>query len=117
MSIRDPFSYSGRWDSVGLDCIFCNHFVGPKKWPDVNRESHCSLHKILFMFDISKDGYKSSETFCKDYKADRDGRGNPKAKQEFDSIKDQLESGILYGACGVNGNLMEYKFSALERRG
>lgn len=114
MTIRDPFSYSARWDSVGLDCSYCIHFAGPATWPDAQRISHCALHKISLSIEIANDGRKVGEWFCKDFKDDGGGRTSPKAQKEFDNIKDKLEPQKLYGAYGKNGNLKEHSFNELK---
>ena len=116
MTIRDPFSYSDRWDSVGLDCCQCVHFAGPEKWPDIQRISHCSMHKISLSVELARSGYKSGEWFCKDFKDDGKGRTSLKALQEFNAVKDQLEPLKLYGAYGENGNLKEYNFNDLPTK-
>jgi hypothetical protein len=121
MTIRDPFSYSDRWGSVGLDCSYCVHFAGPVTWPDTQRISHCTLHKVSLLIELIDNGYKDGEWFCKDFKDDGGlrthnggGRINPLAQKEFDNIKDQLDPQKLYGAYGKNGNLKEYDFNDLK---
>jgi hypothetical protein len=116
MPIRDPFSYSGRWDSVGLDCSNCVHFKEPKLWPDSQKLSHCKLHKISLSIELGKNGYKEGEWFCKDFQSN--GTANQKAVKEFQTVKDHLESRKLYRAYGgaFNGNavLKEYNFNNLK---
>ncbi len=114
MAIRDPFSYSARWDSAGLSCADCVHFSGPSKWPDIEKISHCKLHKISLAIEIADDGRMEGEWFCKDFKDNGTGRTSPTAQKEFDSIKDQLESKKLYGAYGNNGNLKEHDFNEFK---
>ncbi len=109
MPIKDPFSYSARWDSVGLNCSNCNHFQGPEKWPDLNKIYSCRLHKISLAIELRIGGYMSSEWFCKQFDSKN---AFPKAVTEFNSIKDFLQNEILYNT-NRNGNLIEYKFNEL----
>lgn len=44
--IKDIFSYSSRWDSIGLSCAGCKYFQGPIQWPDTEKQSRCELHNI-----------------------------------------------------------------------
>ena len=109
MPVKDPFSYSARWDSVGLNCSDCNHFSGPDKWPDVEKLSKCQLHKISLAIELRPEGYMNFEWFCKQF----DNKSAfPKAVEELASIVNILQDEILYRAYG-NGNLIEYKFSEL----
>lgn len=109
MAIRDFFSYSDRWDSVGIDCSYCAHFVGPASWPDKERMSHCAFHKVSLAIELRESGYKEGEWFCKEFK-NNDKRTNPKALQEFENIRGQLDFQKLYGAYGKEGNLKEFDF-------
>lgn len=111
MPIKDPFSYSARWDSVGLDCSYCIHFVGPLTWPDRERTSHCGLHNVSLAIELAKNGYKEGEWFCKDF-ADN-GRANKKAVEELEKTRDSLLPKILYGAYGKDGYLKEVSFEKL----
>ena len=40
--MKDPFSYSARWDSVGLDCAFCKH-QKEVEWPKAYAEQDTIL--------------------------------------------------------------------------
>ena len=65
--LKDTFAYTARWDSVGLDCSYCSHFVGPAEWPDKARESRCRFHRISLAVEIGRNGYKEWEWFCKNF--------------------------------------------------
>ena len=111
MTIKDPFSYSARWDSIGLDCSFCNHFQGPDTWPDLKRVTRCNLHQIPLSIELDESGYKKWEWFCKDFD-DKDAF--PKAVEEFLTIKDELKQYIIYrGYDRKTGRLLEFKFEDL----
>jgi hypothetical protein len=110
MGIRDPFSYSGRWDSVGLDCSNCDNFDPPSQWPDLNKEICCVLHGVSLEIELGKDGYKRWEWFCKDFK---NKNALPKAVDEFNSIRDLLATRILYRAYGRDGELLEIDMNRL----
>jgi hypothetical protein len=109
MPVKDPFSYSARWDSVGLSCSNCNYFSGPDKWPDVDKLSKCQLHKISLAVELRPEGYMNFEWFCKQFD---NKNAFPKAVDELASIVNILQDEILYRAYG-NGYLIEYKFSEL----
>lgn len=112
MTIKDPFSYSARWDSIGLDCSHCNHFNGPDNWPDLKRESCCNLHQISLSIELNKSGFKKWEWFCKDFE-NKDAF--PRAIEEFLSIKDELKPHVLYrGYNRKTGRLLEFKFEDLQ---
>ena len=103
--IRDPFSYSARWDSIGLDCAFCKFFSGPLTWPDSNREVFCDRHKVSLKFRLSKENSLDGEWFCKQF--EDAGRASPKAAQEFEAIRKDLDDSTIYGGYGADGNLKE----------
>lgn len=111
MPIKDPFSYSARWDSVGLDCSYCIHFIGPIAWPDIDRTSHCCLHKVSLAIELRENGFKEGEWFCKDFSDN--GRANDKAVKQFEKTRDSLLPKVLYGAYGGNGFLKEVTFEKL----
>ncbi len=111
MPVKDPFSYSARWDSVGLTCSSCNYFLGPEKWPDLNKISKCQLHKISLSIELRNEGYISSEWFCKQFD---NKNAFPKAVKEFEGIVDILQDGILYQA-NQSANLVEHKFDELGK--
>lgn len=108
--MKDPFSYSARWDSVGLDCAFCVH-QSEVEWPNKKRDYSCRLHEMSLAVTIAKNGFKEGEWFCSSFGSN--GEANPKAVKELISIKDLLNPNILYGAYGENGNLKEIPFSEL----
>ncbi len=107
--IKDRFSYSARWDSIGLDCAFCKHFSEPESWPDILKISKCLKHKIYLTFELNEDGYKSGEWFCK-YFEDNNG-AFPEAIIEFNSLKNEFRENIIYGGYGEEGYLKEVKIS------
>jgi hypothetical protein len=108
--VKDNFSYSARWETVGLDCCFCINFCGPATWPDVGRVSNCRLHKISLAIEIGVHGYKQGEWFCKQYTDV--GKAYPPALKEFETMKPQLKERILYRAAyGETENLIEVRFS------
>lgn len=111
MGIRDPFSYSNRWDSVGLDCCNCKNFIPPAQWPDSKKTICCQLHKVSLEIELDKNGYKCWEWFCKDFD---NINAFPKAIEEFESIKDLLASRILYRAYGQNDELIEFDMNLLK---
>lgn len=108
--MRDPFSYSSRWDSIGLDCCNCNHFSGPLNWPDVNKEIKCLRHRISLRIQLGNDGYKKWEWFCKHF----DNRNaDPESVKEFETIRSELDEGLLYRGYGENGQLVELNIDRL----
>ena len=104
--IKDPFSYSARWDSAGIDCVcckYCNKKNIKEDWP--TDDLRCNYHSISLNIELHSKGFKKSgiegEWFCKDFQ-DRgieDKGAFPRAVEEFNSIKDELEEKILYEAC------------------
>lgn len=115
MPVKDPFSYSDRWDSVGLDCSNCTYFGGPDTWPDTKRTLHCRLHDVSLAVEIGPTGYKEGEWFCKDFSSN--GTPNANALAELNNAKRNLEGGKLYGAYGNDGFLKEIPFSSLHPKG
>jgi len=111
MAMKDPFSYSARWDSVGLDCSNCQHFEGPSTWPDRKKVSKCKLHHLSLALELGRDGYKQGEWFCKDFK---DGGAFPKAVAEFNENLSKFEAGILYGA-HQSSTLREIRFDEINK--
>jgi len=108
--MKDPFSYSARWDSVGLDCAFCAH-QKEVEWPNENRDYACLLHGVSLAKTIAKNGFKEGEWFCSSF--ENNGRANDKAINELNTIKENLASNILYGAYGEEGKLKEIPFNEL----
>jgi hypothetical protein len=111
MPIKDPFSYSARWDSVGLDCSHCIHFVGPVTWPDLESKSHCGLHKVSLAVELGKNGFKDGEWFCKDFTDN--GKANKEALEQLEKTRDSLLPKVLSGAYGGDGFLKEVPFEKL----
>lgn len=108
--MKDPFSYSARWDSVGLDCAFCIH-QKEVEWPNKNRDYACKLHGISLAKTIAKNGFKEGEWFC--FAFENNGEAYEKAINEFNTIKEKLSPDILYGAYGKDENLKETPFNEL----
>ena len=108
--MRDPFSYSARWDSVGLDCAFCVH-QSEVDWPNVKRDYSCLLHNISLAKELGGNGFKEGEWFCSSFT--NDGSAYPKSIEEFSQVKEQLSPNILYGAYGDNKKLKEIPFVEL----
>ena len=111
MPIKDAFSYSARWGSVGLNCHHCQHFSGPEKWPDDKKVLKCMLHNISLKIELSESGYVEYEWFCKDFQDI--GTANEGAVKHFEKIKHSLKSEILYRLYGEDGNLVEYDMGKL----
>lgn len=104
--IKDIFSYSLRWDSIGLSCAGCNYFQGPPQWPDVDKQSRCVLHNISLAVQIGNNGYMTGEWFCSSF----EGRADERAYKEFLSLKPKLKKDFLYGGYGKDGNLKEVDY-------
>ncbi len=113
MPIKDTFKYAARWDSVGLDCCYCQHFREPAQWPDTAHVSRCELHGVSLVIELGSNDYKNWEWFCKDFKDN--GRGFPPSVAHFQAISQQLEPGVLYRFYGEDGNLVEHKMAELEK--
>jgi hypothetical protein len=60
--MKDPFSYSARWGSVGIDCAFCIH-ESKSDWPNVARDYRCNLHGLSLVSVVADSGYKEGEWF------------------------------------------------------
>jgi hypothetical protein len=110
--MKDPFSYSARWDSIGLDCSNCKNFVGPEKWPDINRNSRCSFHKVSLEIELGDNCYKEGEWFCKNFENEN---AFPLAILELESVRAELMSKILYRAYGHAGQLIEHNIEELRK--
>ncbi|MES2490924.1 MAG: hypothetical protein V4607_14140 [Pseudomonadota bacterium] len=115
MAVRDPFSYTARFDSVGLDCAFCKHFNGPQKWPDTDKLSSCKKHGLTLTIELAANGYKEGEWFCRDFA--NNGRAFTKAVAELIPVQKELNPQILYRAHGKDGLLQEYPFEEVRRLG
>ena len=130
MVIRDTFPYTARWDSVGLDCSLCCHFADPPSWPDLERVSRCALHDVSLAVELGVNGYKSGEWFCRDFE-ERDPSKPPgllarllgkrprahastAALHHLDEVRYSLQSEVLYGFYGEDGNLIEHPFTGLR---
>ena len=108
--MNDPFSYSARWGSVGLDCAFCKH-QSNVEWPNLKRNYGCNLHGVSLAKELGSNGYKEGEWFCSAFS--NNGAANPKAKREFESILSELTPKVLYGAYGSDNQLKEIPFVEL----
>jgi hypothetical protein len=112
VTIKDPFSYSDRWDSVGLDCGCCVHQANGEHWPNTQRDYKCGLHNVSLRIELRESGYKEGEWFCKDF--ENNGNAHPKGVKELESIKPLLQVGVLYGCYAQNHFLKEVPFEKLE---
>ena len=114
MPVRDTFTYSDRWDSLGLTCFYCSHFRGPESWPDTACISSCAFHhRRLAPVILAPTGYGDGEWFCAAFTPGDHHRLHDPSYQHFLSIRPQLEAGILYGAYGSDGFLQERELSQL----
>lgn len=109
MPVKDTFEYAARWDSVGLDCSFCQHFRGPTQWPDATRVSRCELHGVSLAIELGADNCKHWEWFCQDFKDN--GRAFPPSVAHFQEIRQKLEPKVLYRFYGKDGFLLEHRMS------
>jgi len=98
MTIKDPFSYSDRWDSIGLDCSDCTHQANADYWPNRQRDYKCGLHDVPLRVQLAMNGYKQGEWFCKDF--ENNGKANRDALKEFENIRPLLEVKMLYVGYG-----------------
>jgi hypothetical protein len=60
-------------------------------------ELKCTFHNISLNLELGNNGGVAGEWFCKTFV--NSGKAFPKALEEFNSIKDQLEENVLYEAC------------------
>ena len=109
--MEDTFSYSARWDSIGLDCSYCKNRKDID-WPDVDKEFSCNLHQLNLSATHNESGYREGEWFCKSF--ENDGKANSNALEVFGEIKSRLSSNVLYGGYGDNGQLKELCFDQLK---
>ena len=109
--MRDPFLYSDRWDSVGLDCSYCNH-EKQVEWPNKDKDYACVKHSISLACTLMKNGYKEGEWFCSNF--NNNGKVNEKALEQFKSIQPELNPEVLYGAYGTDGQLKEIPFGEIR---
>ena len=108
--MKDPFSYSARWDSVGIDCAFCKH-QSIVEWPNTEKKYKCKLHGISLATTLDLNGYKEGEWFCS--KFENNGRAHKAGIKELDSIRKLLDPNTLYGAFGNEGRLKQIPFTNL----
>ena len=109
--MNDPFSYSGRWGSLGLDCSNCAHFLGPDSWPDEQAVSSCKRHNKSLKLQLTDSGYKEGEWFCSSFS--NDGTANAVAANEFEAVRPLLASGVLYRALGPSTDFFEIQLGAV----
>ena len=96
--VKDSFSYSARWDSIGLSCCFCKYYDFTIDTLTNNLKSiRCNLHNISLDIELTEDGFLEGEWLCKNY--EDIGKSFPDGVKEFSSIKDELEEKVLYKAC------------------
>jgi hypothetical protein len=67
---------------------------------------------VSLAIELRKAGYKDGEWFCK--KFTNNGNAFSRAIGELETIKDELQEGVLYGAYGEGRIFKEYSFSSLE---
>lgn len=103
MSVADPFSYYGRFDSIEMDCSMCKYFSPPPNWPDVNKVSRCNFHNISLDFELQSNGYKLGEWFCKHFKAAK-APHKWKGLEELETIRNEMEEAKIYKGC--NGKFL-----------
>ena len=119
MSVRDPFSYAARWDSVGLTCSSCSHFEPPPSWPDNEFIARCQKHgiRLVILYDPCGSGYLGGEYFCSEYE---DGGGTfAKALEDLEEIRSDLADRTLYAAYNEKDQrrtLKEIPFSQLPNK-
>ena len=111
MPVEDPFDYSSRWGSVGLDCSSCLHFAGPPNWPDSARVIFCRLHRVSLRIELGEDGYKEGEWFCRDF--ENNGSAHKAAQRAFEKIAATLTARVLYRVNGPRTFLHEIEMGQL----
>jgi hypothetical protein len=115
MPIPDTFPHSARWDSVGLDCAYCLHCVGPASWPDGRQESRCALHDLPLAIELGPNGYKDGEWFCRDFRAGSDSRVSRAAVAHLDRVRATLDPNVLYAFDGPRRYLREHDFDQVRQ--
>ncbi len=118
-TIRDPFSYAARWDSVGLTCSSCRHFYPPPTWPDKEFKARCRKHDIplVILYDSCGSGFLGGEYFCSAY--EDGGRTFLKALEELEEVRHELDANTLYGASNdadKRRTLKQFPFSQLPQK-
>ncbi len=108
--MRDPFSYSARWDSIGLDCAYCRHQT-EVDWPNLEKDYACTLHGLNLALLLDTNGHKSGEWFCRFF--EQSSGADRTALSEFEEIRNSLDERTLYGGYGVNRELKEVAFIRL----
>lgn len=112
MPVLDPFSYSARWDSIGLDCFNCAQFRGPESWPDVDGVSFCWKNQLSLTMQLNRSGYKVGEWFCRDF--EDNGSADKKSVGEFDGVREAMLPMILYGGYSGSEYLKEVRFEDVK---
>ena len=112
MSVKDPFNYTDRWDSVGLRCTKCKFSSIVNGWPDINKTFKCNKYNLSLKLELDDKGFCEGEWFCKAFK--NDGSANKDALNCFNKVHDQLENDVLYGCYGKKGILKEIPFSDIK---
>ena len=108
--MKDPFNYTARWNSIGLDCSYCHH-ESSVEWPNTRRDYYCKLHQISLAATLANSGYKEGEWFCASF--EDNGNANRDALSTFNAAKHMLNPTVLYGAHGDNSELKEIPFNEL----
>ena len=114
MPIKDTFNYEARYDSVGLTCSFCRHFLGPKQWPDTARVSRCALHSVSLAIELNESGYMNWEWFCRDF--DNAGHAYRPAVEHLQMVSAQLKPSVLYRLYGEDGFLVEHPMADFQSK-
>ena len=112
MEIKNPFSFSARWDSAGISCTFCK-YASAKGWPDVDRSFACRKHDVPLRAELDAMNYVLGEWFCKDFESD--GRAHAKPLAEFEAIRHSLAAETLYRTDPDKNLLVQTPFSELSK--
>lgn len=112
LSVEDPFSYSARWDSAGVDCSGCKYFEPPPNWPDRGRVIGCRHHQVSLAFQLDAQGFKRGEWFCR-YFLDA-GSSWDVGVEELRRVQGSLDPARIYGASYGKGVLEERTIADLK---
>jgi hypothetical protein len=112
--IKDPFSYGVGHGAIGLSCSHgCKYF----EYNVTSKIRQCSLHNLMLnKAFLGEGGSVKGEWFCKNYEDFKDEinfGAHELGLLEFNKVKNLLEEGILYQACGQE-YLVEINFRELR---